>query len=63
MIHGKEDEIVPVREAQKARDLLRVLGAKIEYHELTMAHEISPEAINLLRDFIIARCQTVSRYN
>ncbi len=63
MIHGREDGIVPVAEAESARDLLTVLGANIEYHELNMAHEISPKAINLLRDFIVARCQAVSSYN
>ncbi len=54
IIHGEQDPVVPVQEARKACSLLKNLGAKVEYHELKMGHEISLEAINLLRESIIA---------
>jgi len=54
IIHGQQDPVVPVQEARKAYSLLQNLGAKVEYHELKMGHEISLEAINLLRESIIA---------
>ena len=59
MIHGTKDAIVPVTEARKACHLLSQLGANIAYHELNMGHEISTNALYLLRDFISERSQTI----
>lgn len=60
MIHGTEDSVVPIEKARSAHTLLTSLGANIDYHELKMRHEISQEAINLLRDFIVSRYQAIS---
>lgn len=52
MIHGRQDMVVPLRSAQKARDELTALGVKVDYHEFDMGHEIIPAAIALMQQFI-----------
>jgi phospholipase/carboxylesterase len=52
MIHGRQDMVVPLRAAQKARDELTALGVKVDYHEFDMGHEIIPAAIALMQQFI-----------
>ncbi|HEY9828637.1 MAG TPA: dienelactone hydrolase family protein [Stenomitos sp.] len=52
MIHGSLDSVVPVSAARNARDVLTQAGAQVQYHELEMGHEIQPEVLKLMRDFI-----------
>lgn len=52
IFHGKQDTVVPLSAAQKARDELSAIGLPIEYHELEMGHEILPLEIDLLKKFI-----------
>ena len=52
ILHGRNDPIVPVQAAQKARDELINLGVKVQYHEFPMGHEIQPTELKLLNDFI-----------
>ena len=54
IIHGNNDQVVPVEMAQKARDELTAIDAKIEYHELTMGHEIPPMVVPIFETFIKA---------
>ncbi len=44
--HGTEDPVLSVEGAQKSRDYLLSLDAKVEYHEYPMVHGINPD--NLL---------------
>ena len=60
IIHGQQDPIVPIQQARNAQTLLTGLGAKVAYRELNMSHEISLEAIDLLREFIVSNSQTLS---
>lgn len=53
--HGTEDEVVLLREARRMRRVLEDHGVEPEYHELPMAHQVSMEEIELVRDFM-ARC-------
>lgn len=53
MIHGRQDQVVPVQAAQQARETFEALGAQINYYELDMGHEIRPEAVQLMQSFII----------
>ncbi|WP_419788447.1 alpha/beta hydrolase [Nostoc punctiforme] len=51
--HGKYDEVVPLQAALKARDTLKSLGVAAEYHEFDMGHEINPQTLKVLRDFVV----------
>ena len=52
MVHGKQDPVVPIQTARQARDELVALGAKVQYHEFDMGHEIPPPVVGLLQDFL-----------
>ncbi|MEH2006965.1 alpha/beta hydrolase [Nostoc sp.] len=51
--HGRYDEVVPVQAAWKARETLKSLGVAVEYHEFDMGHEIDPQTLEVLRNFVI----------
>jgi len=55
MVHGRQDQVVPLRAAQQARDSLLALGATVQYHELDMGHEIRPVVLELMQNFISER--------
>lgn len=52
MVHGRQDPVVPIQAARQARDELVALGAKVQYQELDMGHEIPPPVVGLLQDFL-----------
>lgn len=52
MGHGRYDPAVPLMLAQQARDHLLQLNAPLQYHELNMGHEISPELLQLMQTFM-----------
>jgi phospholipase/carboxylesterase len=52
MVHGRQDPVVPLAAAQQARDVLTQAGAVVDYHEFDMGHEIQPQVLTLIRDFI-----------
>ncbi|NEO86977.1 MAG: alpha/beta hydrolase [Spirulina sp. SIO3F2] len=52
LVHGRHDPVVPLSEAQRAKQELEALGSAVNYHELAMGHEIPTEAIALTRQFI-----------
>lgn len=53
IVHGRQDKVVPLSAAHRVRDYLLNLGAPIQYKELDMGHEIRPEVLDALRDFIL----------
>ena len=55
IIHGKQDPVVPLQAAVKARDELTKIGVAVEYQEFEMAHEVKEPAIALFKQFIINR--------
>lgn len=55
ILHGTEDPLVPVERARESREALRALGVNITYRELPMAHEIRPEALRVLLDWLEKR--------
>ena len=55
LVHGRQDTVVPLSAAKKARDRLQTLGVKVQYQEFDMDHEIRPEVIALIRSFILAQ--------
>ena len=52
IIHGKQDPVVPLQAAIKAKDELTKIGVLVQYQEFDMAHEIQEPAIALFKKFI-----------
>lgn len=55
MIHGTEDELIPVAEAKANRDRLQSLGLPVDWHTLSLGHEISMDTIALVDQWTEAR--------
>ena len=55
IVHGRQDPVVPLKAAQKARDELTALGVAVEYQEFDMGHEIQPSVLALMHQFILSR--------
>ncbi len=53
IMHGRQDEVVPLSAALQVRDTLESLGGAVEYHEFDMGHEISPHMLEIFRDFVL----------
>jgi len=53
IIHGTQDQVVPVIAAQSAKATLTNIGAKVTYAEFAMGHEINGLAIATVRTFIL----------
>jgi phospholipase/carboxylesterase len=45
ILHGLEDDRVPIAYARQARSILQSIGAKVEYHEYPIGHKISPQGL------------------
>ncbi|MBW4635326.1 MAG: alpha/beta hydrolase [Iphinoe sp. HA4291-MV1] len=54
IMHGRQDTVVPLQAALLARKTLESLGATVQYYEFDMGHEIRPEMLELLRNFVVA---------
>lgn len=50
--HGRNDPIMEVDFARRARDLLEVGGFEVEYHESDAAHEIDPAHLSAAADWL-----------
>jgi phospholipase/carboxylesterase len=55
MVHGRQDQVVPLSAAQQARDALTALSIAVKYHEFNMGHEILPAVLELMRSFVSDR--------
>ena len=55
IVHGRQDPVVPVSAAVRARDELTKIGVPVQYQEFEMAHEVRDPAIALFKQFIIER--------
>ncbi len=55
IIHGTDDDMIPVIAARRMRLLLEEHGVKPEYHEFPMGHWVTPESLEVVREFI-ERC-------
>lgn len=54
ILHGRQDSVVPLSAAQKARDALTALGISVQYQEFDMGHEVQPAALEVMRKFVQA---------
>ncbi|HLO46879.1 MAG TPA: alpha/beta hydrolase [Kamptonema sp.] len=60
IVHGRQDQVVPVSAAVRSRDALTALGASVQYQEINMGHEILPEVVDLMRSFVVETMPKVS---
>jgi len=51
MVHGRQDQVVPIREAERSRNQLLALNIPVSYHELPGGHEISPRVLEIVQNF------------
>ncbi|MGA8858315.1 MAG: alpha/beta hydrolase-fold protein [Candidatus Bathyarchaeia archaeon] len=50
--HGAYDQIIPVRLARESAEVLKKAGARVEYREYPMGHEVSQETVRDLSAWI-----------
>ncbi|MCU1350683.1 MAG: serine esterase [Acidobacteria bacterium] len=55
IIHGSEDEVIPVRAAWRTRAVLEQHGLDPEYHEFAMGHNVTEESLAVVGEFL-RRC-------
>jgi len=48
VIHGTRDDRIPIERARESREALRAFGVAMTYREFEMAHEIRPEALRVI---------------
>ncbi len=51
-LHGRADSVVPVTHGREARALLPPLGVDLDYREYALGHEIGPESLRDMRDWL-----------
>lgn len=57
IVHGRQDQMVPLSSAQSARDNLTALGVAVKYQEFDMGHIIVPAVLALMRTFVMDTVQ------
>ncbi|PPT07812.1 Phospholipase/carboxylesterase like family protein [Geitlerinema sp. FC II] len=53
VMHGRQDPIVPLSAARDTRDRLSERGVTVQYEEFEMAHQICPQEVLRLRQFVL----------
>jgi phospholipase/carboxylesterase len=54
IIHGTDDQIVPIHRAHQARDCLRAIGAPVEYHAYPIGHKVAPQGLKDITRWLTA---------
>ncbi len=54
--HGTLDTVIPIAKGRDGVSLLNEKGATVEFYEYPMMHEISPDEIVDLADFMVTHC-------
>jgi len=52
VIHGTQDPMIPIEMGRDSRETLRSLGVEASYHEYEMGHEIAPDALQTLVNWL-----------
>jgi phospholipase/carboxylesterase len=55
VIHGTQDDRIPIERARESREALRQLGVPLTYREFEMGHEIRPEALKVIVQWLDTR--------
>lgn len=54
LIHGTDDEVIPLIAAQRTRHVLQTHGIEPEYAEFPMGHHVTPESLETVQTFLRA---------
>jgi phospholipase/carboxylesterase len=52
MAHGLMDPMIPIARAATSREALRQLGYQVEWREYSMGHQVCPEEIHHIADWL-----------
>jgi phospholipase/carboxylesterase len=52
LVHGTEDDMIPLFAAQRTRLVLEENGVGPEYHEFPMGHQVTNESMLVVRNFL-----------
>lgn len=52
VVHGRQDQVVPLTAAHQVRDRLTALGSPLDYVEFNMGHEIQPVVLGKIQTFV-----------
>jgi phospholipase/carboxylesterase len=52
IVHGTQDDVVPISAARKSQQLLAEWGVNVQYQEVEMGHSIVPEVLDVVRKFV-----------
>jgi phospholipase/carboxylesterase len=52
MVHGRQDNVVPLEAAVQARERLTAAGVNVSYQEMDMGHEIQLSVLERMKSFI-----------
>ncbi len=52
VIHGTQDDVLPIQNARNSQLKLNQLGIKFDYHELPMGHTVSTETLQLINEWL-----------
>jgi phospholipase/carboxylesterase len=55
VIHGVDDDVIPVNAARRTRAILSEHGIEAEYEEFPMGHWVTPESIAVVKKFLGVR--------
>lgn len=55
IVHGRQDDVVPISAARKSQATLTQWGVNVRYQEFDMGHSIVPEVLNVVRNFVTNR--------
>ena len=61
IVHGRQDQIVPLSAAQNARNNLTASGVAVKYQEFDIGHTIIPEVLFLMRSFVLDNIKAAIR--
>jgi phospholipase/carboxylesterase len=54
-VHGKYDQVLPIGEGRAIRDRLTTLPVDLTYREYDMGHEVSPESLSAVTQWLTER--------
>jgi phospholipase/carboxylesterase len=57
IVHGRQDQMVPLSSAQSAREALKAVGVSVEYQEFDMGHIVIPAVFGVMRNFVMDSVQ------
>jgi phospholipase/carboxylesterase len=57
LVHGAMDDVIPVLVAHRARRVLESRGVDVDYDEYPMGHQVSPQSLARVGEFIRARLE------